>query len=295
MESRLSVIAMLVWVAAMPVLAAERCPAPFDRDNLVQVLVDDELDVIYDTYGVYTEMCDGGLYLVDPGDGERLVRINESWWLYHFESARWENADHQAIVVDASYATGIGPTGARPFRARIVLTRTQGANRTISTWTVEEPEFLESDEPQTANEQETDDLQTSEQPVDQSDPSIREVTTPEGFQVLALTDRGRPFEIPVDFSTSRLTLKSLWLTSGSIKVKDVGVRRQDDCYTVFYDLTHPSIGTTDMKQSILYAVLPDDGLPVRFEQSRRFGRSGEPVDGQAAVIDRGDFQGAPPP
>ncbi len=130
---------VLLTVAALPatVAAASDCPAPFAKNNVLEVLPDDKRESMHGFYGIYPEPCDGGLYLVSLPDGKRLARINENWWLEDFESARWQSPAHEAIVVVASYITGIGPTGVQPFRARIVITRRPHG------WVPDEPELLD--------------------------------------------------------------------------------------------------------------------------------------------------------
>jgi len=132
--------ALLLSLSAVAASAATDdpgCPAPFARDNVLEILADEQHDTVHGYYGIYPEPCNGGLYLVSLPTGERLARINEGWWLEEFESARWESVSHEGIVVVASYITGVGPTGTRPFRARILLIhRPKG-------WVPDEPELLD--------------------------------------------------------------------------------------------------------------------------------------------------------
>ncbi|MGD8417264.1 MAG: hypothetical protein PVH91_09420 [Pseudomonadales bacterium] len=277
MKPLVTIGALTLALAPYYTWAGSSCPGPFDEQHLVLRLPDEQPDAA--GYGIYAEQCDGGLYLVNPVSGERLTRINETWWLEAFESAQWASDDHEAIVVLASYITGIGPTGVQPFQARIVVTRTpQG-------WLPGEPQFPDEEEP-------------AADPPDDADPmdrAVREAGTPEAFAALELTSHGRPVDLHPDFATSRVVLKSLWLTSGSIYVKQVAVHRQDDRYVVYYDVTTPEIGTADMKQCVLYAVLPDDGLPVTFEKRHTFGRPGRSVPDAGGVLDGASFAGAPTP
>ncbi len=73
----------------------------------------------------FEEPCDGAVYIATP-DGNPLGRVNESWRLWAFVDAIYaDGADR--IDVTAEFVTGIGPTGAEPFRVRIPLTQNDGA------------------------------------------------------------------------------------------------------------------------------------------------------------------------
>lgn len=135
---------LALWGICAPLTALadskSSCPPddlPAKTSGYAATLLDRKLDMIRDVYGIYEEACDGGLYLVDLNQGQRLLRINENWWLYKFESAKWRDPESpNEIVTLAQYVTGIGPTGAQPFRARIVVKR---AGRG---WIAQEPEIL---------------------------------------------------------------------------------------------------------------------------------------------------------
>ena len=90
-----------------------------------------------------------------------------------------------------------------------------------------------------------------------------------------------------------MVLQPVWLTSGSQQIEDVKVRRTRGGYRISYRIRSPRTGTTDMKRSIIYTVLPADGLPVIAEEGH--GRHGSIVKTDTGVIDAGAFTGAPAP
>ena len=98
--------------------------------------------------------------------------------------------------------------------------------------------------------------------------------------------------IDVDFKQSRLIVKSVWLTSGSGKITDVSVARNRRAYFVTYQTKYPRIGTMDMKQSVIYLVVPKDTRYVSFEDPELDARR---YDVNAGVLNRGSFKGAPVP
>ena len=242
------------------------------------------------TFGIYADPCDGGLYLIDGHQRSRLVRINESWWLYKFESASWRDPDAaDEIVVTASYATGIGPTGAIPFQARIVL------RRDGSDWVVQEPVVLDNKPEYAATDSDADAL--GHGPPNRNPPwiTMRSADSAKAFDSIGVMDNGHPFAIDVDYSKYRLVVASVVLTSGSAKVEDVTVQRHDEHYVVSYQIKVPRIGTTDMKQSLVYVILPQDGLPVTFRERGRLGSlAGQQIAVQTGIIDRGRYVGSPP-
>ena len=69
--------------------------------------------MILEHFMIYERPGDGVLELQD---GLNSYPIAESWRLYEFEKADWVDRDTwNEIYVIASYATGMGPEGARPF------------------------------------------------------------------------------------------------------------------------------------------------------------------------------------
>jgi len=246
------------------------CAGPFDPGRIEKKLAVSEHDASQGVYAFYPEPCDGGLYMLALGSMEPMTRVNESWWLEELESVQWADGRRaNEIVVTASYITGIGPTGVQPFRARIVLKKLQGA------WVPQTPEAIESKPERAAD-----------------DPRVHEARSPAELARLEIMAQGRPVEIDVNFEEDRLVAISVWLTSGSIRITDVHVRRSDDRYYVDYDTTFPPIGTTDMKSSVIFVVLPKDGRQIEFGSALGIGRK---VDVRTGIIDRAGIAGAPPP
>jgi hypothetical protein len=262
----------------------------FRVEQVRQWLPEMKLGMTLNTFGIYVEPCNGGLYLIDGHQQSRLVRINESWWLYAFKSASWKDSDDaNEIVVTASYATGIGPTGAIPFRARIVL------QRDASDWIVQEPVVLDDKTEHVATNSDVDG--TGAAPPSRNPPwiTMRSADSAKAFNTIGVVDRGRPFAIDVDYSKYRLVVDSVVLTSGSATVEDVTVQRREGHYVVSYRVRMPRLGTTDMKQSLVYVILPQDGLPVTFgERGRMRTSAGKRVAVRTGVIDRGRYAGGPP-
>ena len=69
-----------------------------------------------------THPCSGGLYLLQAG--EDAIPLHQGWWLHELIGASWAGGD--AIEVCGRFITGIGPSGATPFTARILARRQAG-------------------------------------------------------------------------------------------------------------------------------------------------------------------------
>lgn len=109
--------------------AAQDCfdpAAELDPNRFVADLFRFEDERVTHPFALYLEPCDGALFVVTVPEGERLVRVNESWRANDIIAARWvEGAGSDTIEVVANFSTGIGPEGARSFPARFVLTRSE--------------------------------------------------------------------------------------------------------------------------------------------------------------------------
>lgn len=214
---------------------------------------------------LYREICDGGLYLINSRSGAELIRVNAGWWID--EVAQAEALPDGAVLVDAKFITGVGPTGSVPFSQRYRL------EKSASTW------------------------QVAQLPPDESapvwlSPSLVEISNQAQLDAIALRGREGSIDMNVDLSQHRLLLYSLWLTSGSARVTEVSVQRNYRSYFVEHRTEAPAIGTTDMKHVVLYAVLPKDYRTVSFEgrelDAKRF-------RARAGALPHATFKGAPTP
>ncbi len=211
--------------------------------------------------------CKGGLFLIDTDQRRPLLRINQSWWLDTLADSSW-NTDGTALTVTASFITGIGPTGAQPFTWQFAVSQDEtGAWQSLEI----EPGL-------------------SEYTVEAD--GMVEITRPEQLSALGLTACGKPYDIDVDFDEERLIVKSVWLTSSDLEIKNVRVHRTERAYFVTYGVKGPSLVSTDMQHAVIYLIVPKDVRYVSFEDpeygARRF-------DAQTGVIPRGNFVGRQTP
>lgn len=233
----------------------DECARTYDPERLI-LLPTQELAL----YG-----CDGGLYLVDTEVRTPLLRINANWWFDEVLNAEWSKAD-DSLHLTASFITGIGPTGTVPFPVNFVLRKNEAG-----IWYAQEVEsgpanyLVEPD-------------------------GMVEITQAEQLIALGLTDRGQPYPVDVDFETERLIVKSVWLSSGSINIERVAIHRNSRAYFVTYKTNNPRIGTTDMKHSVVYVVLPKDVRYVSFEDPELDAKR---IDARSGIIQRGSFNNAP--
>lgn len=228
---------------------------------------------------------DAGFLLTSAGTS---YRIAESWQLFEFERAEWGNSEScDEVIVFASFATGMGPGGGHPFRAKIRLRRKPSGWSTVSTVILTEPH---------ADEDRFDGLAVPEKPLRPYPYQPRPIWkphkafvefagSPEEVQKLSKTRSAHLADLQIDFGRERLVLASVWLTSGSNSLVNVRVQKHDDGYDVTYNVKKPRIGTADIKRSGIYVVLPADGRRVKvFERGRGDIASGERVDLLSGVI-----------
>lgn len=78
-----------------------------------------------------THRCSGGLYLLpagedpaDPGTMARVIPLHQGWWLESLIGASWDG--REVIDICGRFMTGIGPSGATPFTARLLIRRQAG-------------------------------------------------------------------------------------------------------------------------------------------------------------------------
>jgi hypothetical protein len=212
-------------------------------------------------------VCKGGLFLIDTEQSQPLLRINPSWWLEALADSSW-NADGTVLTVTASFATGIGPTGAQPFTWQFAVSEDESG-----AWQTQELEPGASEY------------------VVEADGMV-EIRRPEQLSALGLTAYGKPYTVDVDFNADRLIVKSLWLTSGDLEINNVRVYRSQRAYFVTYSTRGPALGSADMQQAIIYLIVPKDVRYVSFEDPEHGARR---FDARTGVIPRGTFVGAPTP
>ena len=210
--------------------------------------------------------CQGGLFLIDTEQQTPLLRVNPSSWLEAVTASQWN--DDGTLSVTASFVTGIGPNAAEPFIWEFAISQDQEG-----VWSAVEVEpgadeyLVEAD-------------------------GMVEITRQAQLDALGLTACGDPYTIDVDFETERLIVKSVWLTSGSLKIKNVQVSQTRRAYFVTYDTEGPAIGTTDMRHAVIYLVLPRGTRYVSFEDPE-FGA--KRIKARTGILNRGNFNSAPIP
>ena len=260
-----------------------------EADKIHAVILRGELDMIFEQLIVYERASDGVLEL--SGDGKRFP-IAESWRLWDFEKAGWVDRDAaNEIYVIASYATGMGPDGAKPFRVKVIM------RRTASGWEASAPEILLSADDKSDSEKTNgikprplDPLPDNGRLKSKYDRAhVRTATTEAARQALAEELSPVLGDVEIEYSTQRLVTATRMLTSGSIKMRDIKVHKNQKGYDVSYTLYRPRIGTADIKFSAIYVVLPNDGLPLNvFERGGKRGGTpkGERITVKNGVINR---------
>ena len=216
-------------------------------------------------FSLYQEICDGGLYVVSHDTKRVLVRINEMWWLEEINSATWDAATSE-LTVRAHFITGIGPTGTVPFAATFKARQQPAGN-----WLVEES--------------------TDGGPLVTRDGFV-EISSQAQLDALALSQRGQPVALEIDFETTRLALQAVWLTSGMMTINKIRVARGPNRYFVTYTTQSPRIVTNDMSRAVIYVVLPRDHRGVSFEDPEPDAR---PVSARTGALMDANFVGYPTP
>lgn len=258
-----------------------------DPDGPLATLTGRDFDCPTERVTIHEPAQDSGLLLTSTGSS---YKIAESWRLFEFERAEWGPGNTcDEIVIFASFATGIGPGGAHPFRAKIRLRRNPSGWFTVSNVILTESR---------ADEDRFDGLAVPEQPLrpypyeprpiwKPHEPFVEFAGSPEEVHKLSKTRSARLADLQIDFGRERLVLASIWLTSGSNSLVNVRVQKHDDGYDVTYKVKKPRIGTADIKRSGIYVVLPADGRRVKvFERGRGDIAIGDRVDVLSGVIAR---------
>ena len=258
-----------------------------DPDAPLATLIGRDVGCPPEQLAIHEPPQDAGLLLTSAGTS---YRIAESWQLFEFERADWGSSEScDEVIVFASFATGMGPGGGHPFRAKIRLRRKPSGWSTVSTVILTEPH---------ADEDRFDGLAVPEKPLrpypyeprpiwKPHKPFVEFAGSPEEVHELSKTRSARLADLQIDFGRERLVLASIWLTSGSNSLVNVRVQKHDDGYDVTYKVKKPRIGTADIKRSGIYVVLPADGRRVKvFERGRGDIAIGDRVDVLSGVIAR---------
>ena len=260
------------------------------KDIIHATVTRGELDMIFALLFVKERAEDGVLVL---SDGAKQYPIAESWRLWAFEKAGWTDAETTTeVFVIASYATGIGPEGAKPFRAKIIMRNNENG------WSPLTPQILPSEDDGVEVWENGDELRPrpldpvpdfEKQRAKSERAYIRVANTREQHTALAEEMGDGLADVSVDYGNERLVTATRMLTSGSIKIRDVRVHKNAAGYEISYSLNRPRIGTADIKLSAIYIVLPDDGLPLSaFERSGKRGRmpKGKRIDVVTGILNR---------
>lgn len=253
-----------------------------DPDRQLRVLFEMDDDIIRSHVLFYEEPCDGGLYLFNYG---HRFRLGESWRFYRFGSADWTNESHDKIAVSAEFVTGIGPEGAQPFQADYRLERKGMAWHEVSVTFPSREDIEESVYGQP--------LKVPSLTQERRIYNVAHPGAASSLSELRALNHSWKASFPVDavdFESQRVAAGLFFLTSGSMTLKGVRVYRSDDGYTISYSLHQPRIGTTDIKRSALYVLLPRDDLPFTFVERGKglaAGRSrGKVVDVPVRIANR---------
>lgn len=135
-------LAVLLAIAAVSIGADERVPSSLVGP--LGFLAASEQDAGISGWGVYVRQRNGALFLLpmqtttQAVDGEIGTALNAGWWLDEFVSIDW-GEESSEVRVQATFITGAGPMGARPFAAEVRL------RRAGSGWVPDEPILLAED------------------------------------------------------------------------------------------------------------------------------------------------------
>jgi hypothetical protein len=224
-----------------------------------------------DDIEIYTHDCSSGLYLVDKrtglaGDLRKATPIVQGWLLQSLQLATMLDPD--TLLLEASFVTGVGPKGARPFKAQIRVLRDN------DTWVAQEPLLIKKSKRTFFR------------------PRIIEVGNQDELNAFKPCRNGAYPADQVDFERERLILLPLHLNSGSINITNLAVSETEESYQLHYSVEYPGFVTKDVKDSLLWYVLPKNARRVEVHDSTR-NPGTEPRDTYlSGVIDRCRLQPA---
>lgn len=118
--------AMALCLAAPAQADMPACAEPLNVAWLEEIVTTRNTEGrITDALGLYHEICDGGLYLIDLMTHQALLRVNDQWLFWSLTSSNWSAPD--MLTINAEFMTGIGPEAAVPFPVEFKLQRQDGA------------------------------------------------------------------------------------------------------------------------------------------------------------------------
>lgn len=192
--------------------------------------------------------CPGGLFLQQSekfwlDTDKPFTPIGFGWWLTELASVSWQDTAKTLLKVRATYLTGIGPTGNQPFNVEINITENE------SSWVASEP--IHHDRP-------------FERPTRLNN-GMLSVESTEQLEILGIDRQHKDQAIfyTIDFTQQRLIVKPVTMTSGSMRISEVFVYQLNHTYFLGHRISAPPIGTTDMKYTSLWYLLPKNNYAIK--------------------------------
>ena len=264
---------------------AQACAPNPAEVNLPMKLADQHDGARAEMFGLHSQLCNGKLYLVDLQTDRSQTQVwwwqvNENWWLEEAHSIRWLDGRRDRIEIVASFITGIGPTGTRPFTKQFVFA-SEADNWSLAR-TTDVPRPLDN---------KTLGVKPGTLPVkpfhgksSKSTLPSRTLTNASEFADWSENANGALADLQIDWRTHRLVLANIWLTSGMARVKHTSLINASNQWVLSYRVKYPRIGTHDMKSVQLFALVPNDGRKVIVVQERRNRIEGKRIDSETGVV-----------
>ncbi len=192
---------------------------------------------------IFTERCSGGLYL-GPIGGKPTHILFEGAWFQELVAVHW-----------------LAPETLR-LRVHVAQSRTSARKD----WEANEIVLYRNND-----SWHSDGLHPLGRPFDFASP----LALPGGRVNALLVDRPEQMEnlqfdrvsSEIDYATERVLLAPILLSSGSKRIVAINVQREVDHYLVSWQTNRPRIGTADLNPTVVWVVLPKDGLPIRYGAS----------------------------
>lgn len=235
------------------------------------------LSIIDDRLSVFSHPCTGGLYLLDSPTGSdtglaagTVAPVVQGWFFQ--DSLKTERLSEDAVEVSARFLTGVGPKGYRPFNAVVRMNRVDGL------WQVDEPEHRKGAVRGNGSSRVV------------FLPRLHTVQSQKELDQLSFCRGQKSVAFDVDFSSERLLLRTVHLKSGMIQLADPQAFEGPDGLWLRYTHTSPDVVSYDIKQTIVWYVLPKNDKPLGSGRPLSYGLL-KPVEGtRSGVIDRCSFE-----